>query len=54
MKNFDKIYMGYRTELRDGKVWNLTANKPFTILHQYDRVNEWKNLDQQYRKNNNA
>lgn len=54
MKKFDSLYMGYRTELRDGKVWNLTANKPFTILHQYDRVNEWKNLDQQYRKNNNA
>lgn len=53
MHNFDEKNIQNPAQLIDGKII-MRGGGPFTIVHQYDRVKEWQDLDKQYRKITNA
>lgn len=54
MQAFLDLSMQAPASLKDGKIVSDKTGKPFTIVHQYDRVDEWRDLDKQYRKITNA
>ena len=54
IEDFKRDSGQYPAKLIDGKIINTQTNKPFTIVHQYDRVNEWRDIHKQYRNKLNV
>lgn len=50
MKDFINKSTQLQAVLKDGKIVSAETGLPFPILHQYDRVIDWIDIDKQYRK----